>query len=200
MRGESGPIPLSFFSCLCAWRQPTRQKEETDAAAAVASGGGSGRREREENLGTPERGEKKKGGTGTRAKFVRAEWRENKTEEQGARNGAWILRFPRIPLIYILSWQRKEGKERKGRRWEKKRAAASGRRASERERSRREERPRGWPRDISRLYARPTPNFAELLYDSIYPILPGTPSCTHPLTIPPRRGFSESRYTDPEEN
>lgn len=55
----------------------------------------------------------------------------------------------------------------------------------------------GWPRDISRLYARPTPNFAELPYDSIYPILPARPPAPSYDSVPPQL---PSRYTDLEEN
>lgn len=86
--------------------------------------------------------------------------------------------FSRIPLIYILSWCT-EGR-REGRR----------RRRGLRKRSRIV---KGWSRDISRLYARPTPNFAELPYDSIYPILPVFPPAL-PFTIPPCHS-SRNRYT-----
>lgn len=76
---RSGPIPLSFFPCLCAPRQPTGQKEEADTTR-------SGWR------GEPWHS-RRKGGTRRSEKFG-AERREIRTEEQGARNGAWILRFP----------------------------------------------------------------------------------------------------------
>lgn len=88
---RSGPIPLSFFPCLCAPRQPTGQKEEADTSRGAVG---------EENHGT--RGVK--GEQGARRNSERAERRQIRTEEQGARNGAWILRS-RIPLIYILSWR-----------------------------------------------------------------------------------------------
>lgn len=83
--------------------------------------------------------------------------------------------FSRIPLIYILSWHRKK------------------RRRKKRSLCERSEQPRGWPRDISRLYARPTPNFAELPYDSIYPILPARPPAPSYDSVPPQ---PPSRYTD----
>lgn len=142
-------------------------------------------------------------GTGTRAKFVRAEWKGNKTEEQGARNGAWILRFPRIPLIYILSWRRKEGKERKGSRWEKKRAAASGRRASERERSRRERRPRGGGRAISAVCMRGRRqtllNCPMTPYIPFYPVRPPAHTLLRfrPAAASPRVVIPIPKKTDP---
>jgi len=76
---RSGPIPLSFFPCLCAPRQPTGQKEGAEAGG-------------KESLGS--RGEKKE--ETRHSGEIRASRVEgNKTEEQGVRGGSvWILRFP----------------------------------------------------------------------------------------------------------
>lgn len=100
-----------------------------------------------------------------------------RNKERGTERGSFVFSHP-IDLHLVLAWEEKTEEEEK----------------PVRERS---EQPRGWPRDISRLYARPTPNFAELPYDSIYPILPARPPAPSYDSVPPQL---PSRYTDLEEN
>lgn len=45
-------------------------------------------------------------GTGTRAKFERAEWRKIRRRNKERAERSVNPSFPRIPLIYILSWHR----------------------------------------------------------------------------------------------
>lgn len=78
---RSGPIPLSFFPCLCAPQQPTRQKEEADAMR-------SGRRG--EPWNSRREGETRHSGE---IRASRAKGNKNRGTRR-ARNGAWIFRFP----------------------------------------------------------------------------------------------------------
>lgn len=141
-------------------------------------------------------GEKKKKGDRHSSEIRTSRVEGNKTEEQGARNGAWILRFPRIPLIYILSWHRKEGKERKGSRWEKKRAAASGRRAQASANGRGERGGRGGGRAISAVCMRGRRqtllNCPMTPYIPFYPVRP--PEHTPSYDSAPPRLLRESLY------
>lgn len=127
----------------------------------------------------------------------------NKTEEQGARNGARILRFPRIPLIYILSWHRKEGKERKGRDGGKRsellragdeQASANGRG---------ERRPRGGGRAISAVCMRGRRqtllNCPMTPYIPFYPVRPPAHTLLRfrPAAASPRVVMPIPKKTDP---
>lgn len=76
--------------------------------------------------------------------------REERSGKRGERGGSLVFPHP-IDLHLVL--------------------AQRGRKAGRRKRGEEERVVEGWPHDISRLYARPTPNFAELPYDSLYPIL-----------------------------
>lgn len=89
---RSGPIPLSFFPCLCASRQPTGQKEETEAGGKESRGSCGGKKEDK-----------------ALRRNLRASRVEGNKTNRGTRNAQRECvdpSFSRIPLIYILSWHR----------------------------------------------------------------------------------------------
>lgn len=105
----------------------------------------------------PDNRERRKGAVRRKESLKLAVGASERTKEIMGRKkvqGTW--RIPRIPASHWFTSCLGAG-TKKG--WRKK------------ARSREERVVEGLPHDISRLYARSTPNFAELPYDSLYPIL-----------------------------